>query len=173
MRNAKASGPATPANVYAPSVPISLYREVSAELQSAQATMAALKKQNQQLLHQNQQLRQEIDRVILSVAQMRQSVVNLPAINLELPAEVPHIEVMPAAGTGAHNFRGNGLPSPLISDDIVTEQAPLRRKIQTEKVPTKQNGWWLGLVILLIVITAFGTGFLIVRPLLPSSHSGK
>jgi hypothetical protein len=173
MRNAKASGPASAANVYAPSVPISLYREVSAELQSTQTTMAALKKQNQQLIHQNQQLRQEIDRVILSVAQMRQSVVNLPAINLELPTEVPHIEVMPAAIPLTHNFKGNASPSPLISDVLVTEQAPLRRKIQAEKSPTEQNGWWLGLVILLIVITAFGTGFLIVRPLLPSSPSGK
>ena len=173
MRNAKASGPATAATVYAPSVPISLYREVSAELQSAQATMTALKKQNQQLLHQNQQLRQEIDRVILSVAQMRQSVVNLPAINLELPTEVPHIEVMPASVPLTHNFKENALPSPLVSDDLMIEQAPLRRKVQMEKAPTEQNGWWLGLVILLIVITAFGTGFLIVRPLLPSSHSGK
>jgi hypothetical protein len=166
MRNAKTPGPAAAANVYSASVPISLYREVSADLQSHQATMTALKKQNQQLLHQNQQLRQEIDRVILAVAQMRQSVVNLPSVNLELPAEVPHIEVMPARVP--HSFKGNALSSPLTSDELVIEQAPLRRKMQAEKPATEQNGWWLGLVICLIVITAFGTGFLIVRPLLQS-----
>lgn len=30
------------------------------------------------------------------------------------------------------------------------------------------SGWWLVLTVILIVITAFGTGFLIVRPFLPS-----
>lgn len=172
MRNAKASGQAA-APVYSPSVPISLYREVSAELQSQQATLTALKQQNQQLLQQNQQLRQEIDRVILAVAQMRQSVVNLPVVNLELPTEVPRIEVMPASAQTPHNFRGNALPSGLIADDLVIEQAPLRRKVQADKPIAEQNNWWLGLVIVLIVITAFGTGFLIVRPLLPAPNSGK
>ena len=27
------------------------------------------------------------------------------------------------------------------------------------------NGWWLGLFVLLIIFTAFGTGYLILRPL--------
>jgi hypothetical protein len=168
MRNAKASGQNAAANPYAPAVPISLYREVSAELQTTQTTVTALKKQNQQLLQQNQQLRQEIDRVILSVAQMRQSVVNLPAVNLDLPTEMPRIEVMPAM---KHNFSADALPSPLISDQLTTEQAPLRRKMQSEKPLPAQNGWWLGLVIVLIVITAFGAGFLIVRPLLPTNSN--
>jgi hypothetical protein len=33
------------------------------------------------------------------------------------------------------------------------------------------SGWWLALTILLIMLTAFGTGYLIVRPLLENrSH---
>jgi hypothetical protein len=172
MRNAKLPGQPTASSAYSASVPISLYREISAELQSTKATVAALKQQNQQLVHQNQQLRQEIDRVILSAAQMRQAVVNLPPVNLDLPAEVPHIEVMPPTAKANAHFRGEAMPTGLISDELIMEQAPLRRKPHSDKPPSETNGWMLGLMILLIVVTAFGTGFLIVRPLLPAP-SGK
>ena len=51
-------------NNYSPSIPISLYREVTAELQSAQAMLDSLKTHNQQLLQQNQELRREVETVV-------------------------------------------------------------------------------------------------------------
>jgi hypothetical protein len=62
-------------NTYSPSVPISLYREVTAELQAAQAMLDSLKTHNQQLVQQNQQLRREVETVV-QVSQQLQQVVN-------------------------------------------------------------------------------------------------
>ncbi|MGC1393910.1 MAG: hypothetical protein WA828_06475, partial [Coleofasciculaceae cyanobacterium] len=53
------------------------------------------------------------------------------------------------------------------SETVVIEQEDtrVRRPVQSESV-ADVNGWMLIIAILLIVLTAFGTGFLIVRPLL-------
>ncbi len=45
---------------YSPSVPISVYRELAAELQAAEALLDSLNAQNQHLAKHNQKLRQEI-----------------------------------------------------------------------------------------------------------------
>jgi hypothetical protein len=55
-------------------VPISLYREVTAELQTSQTLINSLKAQNQQLLEQNQNLRQELDQVIRAASQLQQAI---------------------------------------------------------------------------------------------------
>lgn len=50
---------------------------------------------------------------------------------------------------------------------VIEEDSKPRRKVQLEKESSGEvSGWWLGLVIMMIVVTAFGAGFLIVRPLL-------
>lgn len=50
---------------------------------------------------------------------------------------------------------------------VIEEDSKPRRKVQLEKESSGEvSGWWLGLVIVMIVVTAFGAGFLIVRPLL-------
>lgn len=59
---------------YSPSVPISLYREVTAELQASQTLVDSLKTQNQQLLEQNQSLRQELEHVIRAASQLQQAI---------------------------------------------------------------------------------------------------
>ncbi len=181
-RTAKTSGqPAPSASAYSPSVPISLYREVTAELQASKATVEALKAQNQQLAKQNNYLRQEVEKAALTTLHLRQVVSNLPPVNMELP-QTPHVEVMPLEGFSAPASRPPAPPlpkqhqvgsteSPFLSDDLVFEQeSQPRRKIQSDKRPTELSGWWLGLIIVMIVVTAFGTGFLIVRPLLPSAN---
>jgi hypothetical protein len=184
MRNPKPSGQAPtpqPASAYSPSVPISLYREVTAELQASKAMVDALKTQNQQLAKQNQYLRQEIEKAAQSTLHLRQVVSNLPPVNADTP-QVPRVEIMPdfeadySAPTvqrppaPSKTFRSEAIESPFVSNELVFEQdsQPLR-KIQSEKRSSELNGWWLGLIIVMIVVTAFGTGFLIVRPLLPAS----
>ena len=77
MQNTTLSDNTSPenSNSYSPSVPISLYREVTAELQAAQAMLDSLKTHNQQLVQQNQQLRREVETVV-QVSQQLQQVVN-------------------------------------------------------------------------------------------------
>ena len=55
---------------YAPSVPISVYRELATELKTTQITLDALTKQNQQLLRQNKLLRNEIQRFVQAAEQL-------------------------------------------------------------------------------------------------------
>ncbi len=181
-RPAKTSGQsASSVSAYSPSVPISLYREVTAELQASKTTIEALKAQNQQLAKQNNYLRQEVEKAALTTLHLRQVVSNLPHVNLELP-QTPQVETMLEAGFSApasrppapaspRHYQIGSTESPFLSDDLVFEQeSQPRRKTQSDKRPTELSGWWLGMIIILIVVTAFGTGFLIVRPLLPSAN---
>ncbi|NJR49989.1 MAG: hypothetical protein HC780_10915 [Leptolyngbyaceae cyanobacterium CSU_1_3] len=180
MRNPNPSGAVpSPTSAYSPSVPISLYREVSAELQASRATMEALKQQNQQLAKQNQHLRQEIEKAAQSAIHLRQTITHLPPVQSEVPT--PRSEsISPAMPPSIPTMPNRPLPTPpkivrteaetkFSSDNLVFEQeSQPRRKLQSEQKSAELGGWWLGLVIVMIVVTAFGTGFLIVRPLLPS-----
>jgi len=64
MRSSTTSGHKTPTttHTYSPSVPLSVYRELAAELQAAEAMLDSCNAQNQHLAKQNQQLRQEISK---------------------------------------------------------------------------------------------------------------
>ena len=62
------------ASNYQPSVPISLYRELSSELQSTQAKLAAIQAQNEQLTAQNQVLIQEFTAISKSTQKIQQSI---------------------------------------------------------------------------------------------------
>ena len=57
----------------------------------------------------------------------------------------------------------SGLPAKLVIEQPETRN---RRRPQPEK-SSEVNGWWLTLAIVLIVVTAFGAGYLIMRPMLP------
>jgi len=147
-----------------PSVPISLYREIASELQSTQNTLRSLKTQNQELTQRNQQLRLEIERVVQSALHLRQvaepSWGNVPQGNSELPFTSAGLNVGDRVETSVIP------PAPMV-EPTFTEQAAT--PVQPKSEPTAEiSTWWLILIICMIVITAFGTGFLIVRPLLPS-----
>jgi hypothetical protein len=179
-----------PASGYAPSVPISVYREVVAELQATKTTMDTLKKQNQLLALQNQQLRQEIEKTVQSALHLRQTANEMSAINPDAPSTMPvrldldpepepkfQIPVMPSRSSTSTKRNAEGSvesklqnPSFSMQDLVIEEDSKPRRKLQLEKESASElSGWWLTAVIGLIIVTAFGAGFLIVRPLLPSS----
>jgi cobalamin biosynthesis Mg chelatase CobN len=191
-RSANTSGQAAmpPASGYAPSVPISVYREVVAELQATKTTMDTLKKQNQLLALQNQQLRQEIEKTVQSALHLRQTANEMSAINPDAPSTMPvrldlepepepkfQIPVMPSRSSISTKRSGDGNaesklqnPSFSMQDLVIEEDSKPRRKLQLEKQSASElSGWWLTTVVALIIVTAFGAGFLIVRPLLPSS----
>ncbi|NDJ18413.1 hypothetical protein [Myxacorys almedinensis] len=191
MQNANHSGQAVPSSppAYAPSVPISLYREVTAELQATKTTLDAIKQQNQQLVQQNQRLHHEIEKAVQSALNLRQAAigvsrlaeVNMAAQDSSKPMSrfegLSKVDVAPVAAPAT--FRAPTLApksisfdSPFPAETLVTEEdSKPRRKVslESESAGNSLGGWWLGVAIALIVVTAFGAGFLIVRPLLPSS----
>jgi len=173
MQNAKGSDfPASPANTAtAPSVPISLYREVATELHTTRMMMESLKLQNQQLNQQNQQLRIEIERVVQSALQLRQVAderhTRYPATPSDTdPSDLElHFEPSPALITPSRRQAPVDLsePTDVPKPRFTAQQEPkLRRQGKADR-QTELGGWWLGLVIFFIVLTAFGAGFLIVK----------
>jgi hypothetical protein len=209
MRTSPVPGQTPSGNAYAPSVPISVYRQLAAELQSAKATAELLNNQNQQLTRQNQQLRQEIDRMVQVASQLQQmanSFADLPQPAPVEPSEIPLEMVTPVrqpvpqpvasprpvrtkpaptpmqmVEMGAIIPKGDLLrtakpthkpqsPEPMIlSEELFTEQEEVRSRRPAPPEAAKDlNGIWLVVVIGFIVITAFGAGFMVVRPLLPN-----
>ncbi|WP_206753812.1 hypothetical protein [Leptolyngbya sp. FACHB-17] len=176
--------PQPPSVGYSPSVPISVYREVVAELQAAKTEMESIKTQNQQLTKQNQQLRQEIEKAVQSALNLRQfsnsiapvKPVAPPRIDLTLDSEPVSFQIPVMPPRMLVEPEAEVIPphlelKPLDDDKLVIEQdSQPRRKLKLEKESgIELNGWMLGAVILLIVVSAFGAGFLLVRPLLNPS----
>lgn len=195
MQNTTLSGNTSPenSNSYSPSVPISLYREVTAELQAAQAMLDSLKTHNQQLVQQNQQLRREVETVV-QVSQQLQQVVNsaqsvtqtgmpqMPSVKFNFSVEPPP----PAPATSQTNSavpqppQTVAFPFPLpeaqpiatpmpetVPEKLFTEVAEIPYRVRSQPKKTSDlSGLWLAIAIFLIVIAAFGGGYLVVRPLL-------
>ncbi len=191
MQNATIPGSATP-NTYSPSVPISLYREVAAELQTAQAMLESLKTHNQQLVQQNQQLRREVETVVYAAVQLQQAINSaqavtqipipqMPLVKANFSAQTPYPTSTPLHLSNETAEISN-IPSPLElpfpfpeveptnshnSERLYTEQPerPYRLRSQAKKTP-ELSGIWLTVAIFLIVVTAFSAGYWVVRPLL-------
>jgi hypothetical protein len=172
MRNAAAAHtpPPHPAG-YSPSVPISVYRELAAELQTARVMLDSLNAQNQQLVQQNQQLRVEIERVVQSALQLRQIAddhqplrrngLDMPIVPSDVILDIPQPVSRPPARHPKPEV------SPLLSDELFTSQEePQNRHPAKPERSGEVGGFWLGFLIVLIVVSAFGAGFMIMRPVL-------
>ncbi|OCR02190.1 hypothetical protein BCD67_06100 [Oscillatoriales cyanobacterium USR001] len=190
MQNSTIPGTATP-NTYSPSVPISLYREVAAELQAAQAMMESLKTHNQQLVQQNQQLRREVETVVYAAVQLQQAINSAQAVTQiplpQMPTVKTNFTPQPSP-TSTHLQTATAIPEttsvapslelpfpfpeveptlPRTSEKLYTEQPerPYRIRPQAQKTP-ELSGIWLKIAIVLIVVAAFSTGYWVVRPML-------
>lgn len=153
----------------APSVPISLYREVASELQTTRTTVQSLKTQNQELTQKNQQLRVEIERVVQSALHLRQVADPSWAGQSLFEAIAAPLPIAPHAQTDlVVSDRAMPAPSTPTPEKLHTEQDAKPHAVAQAEPTTEISTWWLIVIICSIVITAFGTGFLIVRPLLPS-----
>ncbi|MEK0179097.1 MAG: hypothetical protein EAZ78_03130 [Oscillatoriales cyanobacterium] len=192
-------------NNYSPSVPISLYREVTAELQSAQAMLDSLKTHNQQLVQQNQQLRREVETVVQASIYLQQAVNSAQSVSqtgmpqmtpvkkFNLTVESPRLASLPfPADYSVPNDTSTPNPAPptvnfpfpiaaaeptapsldeqqpdKLPEKLFTEvpETPYRLRSQPKKA-SDFSGLWLALAIFLIVIAAFGAGYVVVRPLL-------
>ena len=245
-------------NSYAPSVPMSVYRELAAELRANKAVIDSLNSRNQQLLQQNQRLKQEIHNVVQATLNLGQfagvarqaakdgkhpdfssaiapdtlakligsdattsEADRLPA-QLDLPAsqpadpaplslgsmlssslnrvprpiapkanQAPAAQPRPAtpAGkppvspakarkkpqrppafrkeAGAETAVSQRPPAQLSPGKLFTEQSGEHRSTALDTSENREiGGIWLVLSIVLIIVTAFGAGFLIMKPLL-------
>jgi hypothetical protein len=192
----------------APSVPISVYRELATELKTTQALVDSLTQQNQYLSQQNQFLRQEVLKFADSAAHLRHVVdpgsrSGDPASAYALqPIVVEPVSPTEQTGTAADQALGPmpGRVSQLTSQAsqllvpkakaehalpkaegprptgpqprvrYTEERLEAARPGQSRERPADFSGLWLATTILIIVFSAFGAGFLIMKPLLNNAR---
>jgi hypothetical protein len=162
-------------NHYSPSVPISLYRQLSAELQATQAMLDSLKGQNQQLIKQNQQLRLEIEKVVQSTLQLRQVADSFQPMDLNAAVEAVRTEaesaIDPYVSSGNASpippQGGKAEPEAAFLQELFTEQESQPRRVPKAEKSSNLGGLGLIVVIFLTVMVAFGLGFVGLNILLP------
>lgn len=213
-----------------PAVPISVYRELAAELQATQTMLDSLHAQNRHLRKANQQMQFELDHIIESAHKMqqisapspsaahstisqpgqasqghavqgkatppaqgspkasRQGMVTRPAeaaqahnVSSPIPQEALDAPARPAAARPKKKVRKRP-PAPRSEREVAVEalnklftgreEQRLRPKLSPDG-SSEISSWWLMVMVLFIVVTAFGTGFLLVRPFLSQSSSSS
>ena len=175
-------------NNYSPSVPISLYRETTAELQATQIKLESLKVHNEQLIQQNQKLRKEIEKVINSAIHLQETLNTAQSVVQVTQPQIPSIPNSPRINTTGSNYLSSDFE--LNSPEILSHSSPslpfteprakkpnFPEHLFTEE-PDKSyysrftnstqvsnlNGISLVIAVCLIVIAAFGAGYWVVRP---------
>ncbi|MGD1699671.1 hypothetical protein [Dapis sp. BLCC M229] len=192
MQNISTSGKNGPLseNNYSPSVPISLYREATAELQAAQIKLESLKVHNEQLMQQNQKLRIEIEKVINSAVQLQEALNAAQSVTKVAQPQIPSFpHSQSSVNTVSSNYLSSGftVDSPEISssspslpftdpkptepdfpEHLFTEESDKSRysRFSSATQVSNLNGIWLVVAVCLIVIAAFGAGYWVVRPIL-------
>ena len=219
MKTTTGSNYSQPPTNYPPSVPLYVYRELTAELQAVQSKLDVVTSHNQKLAQENQQLRQEITKVIQSCLEL-QKLVDTSAPSSPTPHPPNHevkyqpqyipsnnIETKPQSQPTPRNHNeGKYTNKPTVTSasprqqthrprpkavikakppqnihhdsaaHIIDMNLPVTETVFIEeqevhyyphpKSQTKGlNGWWLVITIVLIMVTGFAAGYLIVRPL--------
>ena len=131
-----------------PSVPMSVYRQVVEELQVTKAQLSAMKANNQQL-------QQEVEKLMHS-AQRTQQLVKQSHRQLSHTAKA--LKVKPIWQAKSWDS------SP--QQQVVTVKYATQHTSRQPKKSQEINGWVLAIAIIVIILTAFTSGFLLVRPLL-------
>ncbi|MBD2249809.1 hypothetical protein [Nostoc parmelioides] len=172
---------------YSSSVPLYVYRELAAELKATQDKLDALTAKNQQLAQENQILRHEISQVVQSFLHL-QKVVDYKVSGFHPEMEKPTIDpsiqaqprpqavrsrqpVVPEAPNSKNRRAEFAVPitqiiSPTPDTVLIPEQEMVYQPLSASNAKAKElNSWWLAVCILLIMLSAFGAGYLIVRPL--------
>ncbi len=182
--NVPDQSPLNGANTYSPSVPISVYRELAAELQATQAMLDSINlqnqeivAQNQQLVTENQQLRLEIDNIVKSALRIQQVASvwqsqNAPEENYSSSPTFSNYN-SELSSPQAIDFNGDSnaaSANPFVSrksEKLFIEHSENRyRRNQKSKASTSFGNWQILLIVVLIITVAFGTGYLFIRPLL-------
>ncbi|AFY56319.1 hypothetical protein Riv7116_3877 [Rivularia sp. PCC 7116] len=185
---------------YSASVPVSVYRELSAELQMAQAAIHQLNQQNEHLAQENHVLRQEIAKTVNAVLHL-QNAVNSPNYSTEVAStnkpnhsfnqtsartkkkqyaptkrhyrsqEAPQEQVRRSRTSAvAHNVTEFFEPLP---EPVFIEEEQVSYYYDDESELSQVSGWWLILAIVFIIVMGFGAGYVVVRPLLENHTSSQ
>lgn len=211
MKTSTAPNYSQPPTNYPPSVPLYVYRELTAELQAIQSKLDVVTNHNQKLAQENQQLRQEITKVIESCLELQRLVdasapssLVAPQLNKEVKsltqlqatinnnhevtytnkpkvtAAPPRQETKPQKKAVIKNTHSqNHHQGAAVSGTDINATGSQKVFIEEKKVrfsrPTMSNtkelsGWNLLITIVLIMITGFAAGYVVVRPLF-QNHS--
>jgi hypothetical protein len=148
-------------------VPISVYKELAAELQATRAMIESLNNRNQQLVQQNQMIRQEVERVVQASFNLQQ------IVDFTTPPENGLNQTI--ADLSAHSSTASA-PSPQNHPPIESERVPFNglfteepsRPQSIQKQSKDLSNMGILLTVLIVILTAFGLGFVAVKQLLPS-----
>jgi hypothetical protein len=158
-----------------PSVPISVYKELAAELQATRVMVESLNQRNQQLAQQNLMIRQEVDRVVQASFNLQQ-VVDFVSPDSGSPDSGSPDEAGLGSQAGSEGrvaqqrripMEGDRLP--FRGEALFTEE-PSRpvRLAKSLKKPKDLGNYGILVTVLIVVLAAFGLGFVAVKQLLPS-----
>ena len=196
MRNPNSTENSAPISA----VPVSLYREICGELREKSGQVETLQLNNQRILQENRQLRQEIQRLVQMVMHTHHQVTQISEFQTDLTPKgtetfnpnsgLNHSTVPagPPSATPPTPFSSTQMPARSIAastmgpfstitnkpeDWITGTHEPRAQRLfnQTSAITQDLRGWRLAMVISLIILSAFGAGFLIVRPLISQPHS--
>ncbi|MBW4513766.1 MAG: hypothetical protein KME11_00905 [Timaviella obliquedivisa GSE-PSE-MK23-08B] len=156
--------PSQPNLSSAPSVPISVYKELATELQATRAMIESLNNRNQQIVHQNQMIRQEVERVVQASFNLQQIVdfTTLPENGLN--QAIADLSAQSKSDLSPQNhlpLESNSLPNKLFTEEPSRPQS-------TQKQCKNLGNMGIFLTVLIVVLTAFGLGFVAVKHLLPN-----
>ncbi len=202
-----------------PSVPLSIYSELAAELHTVEAKLDLLTTKNQRLTQENQLLRQEITKVVQAFLNLQKLVDPHAVPATDATSATPSDRSVPSPASNIQNTtKSSDRPAPSPASNVKNTtnqpvvktpprqpvsrpQPPIAPKASSSKsypvefsVPVVEmispipepifieeqevsyyspsdseskeiSGWLLVVTILLIMLTAFGAGYLVVRPL--------
>lgn len=185
------STPAANTQAYSPSVPLSVYRDLAKELQTVQAKLDTLNAQNQQVVQENQLLRQEIAQAVEFVLRLQKLVdsqakknfhqvsqtssdsrtqTKPPIADAAFREQISRLRAFYVGNSETPVFSKNMEISNSIPEQVFIEEQQVSYDPYKESEPLRIRNWWLIIGILLIIALGFSAGYLIVRPLF-QSHS--
>lgn len=191
--NSKPSSP-----TYSPSVPISVYRELVTELKAIQSKLDVVTNHNQKLVRENQYLRQEVNRVVQSCLELQnlldskndhgtyskeglnKDYSNTTDRNPTNSQNTPYDQSISVREETVHHSTDpavsptcpmKNVPKPKVK----TGKKNIQIKNKTTSKPSKSasrgvNGWWLFLTIVVVMVSGFSAGYLVVRPFLQGAQ---
>ena len=146
------------------SVPMYVYRELAAELQSTKALLDAVTIQQQQLKQENQLLRQEVTKFVESLSHLQKFIDSIPQ-----PDESIAVDTNQTSATREVPNYAPPVTSPTPQKVVISQEYRSQPMPKDTKKP-ELSSWRFALLIFLIMLISFGVGYFIV-PLLFKSQS--
>ncbi|BAZ88404.1 hypothetical protein [Dolichospermum compactum] len=140
MKTTTGSHYSQPPNSYPPSVPLCVYRELTVELQAVQSKLDVMTSHNQKLVQENQQLRQEITKVIQSCLEV-QKLVSTPSPSSPAPSSSDNEVKYPPQPqpTPYHNHEVKHTHKPTVTASYPRQQTNRTRPKTAPKPTPPQN----------------------------------